>query len=162
MNIKNRPSQLMNRKPVLITSNDVIWRYVSDQKQTLMNRMKCFLHLRKSDVTQKYSKYGKPNPVWFQDMFMTFEYAQARDEREEAAAAAAASSTDNDTSNIADTPEWTTDDEMEFMPTQEVINISSDTMIIDAADKDQTTESKTWKHRRTHRRTNRQRRPSSH
>lgn len=137
VNIKNRPSQLMNRKPVLITSNDVIWGYVKDQKQTLLNRMKYYLHLRKSDVTKKYSKHGKPNPKWFQDLFKTFEAAQRRDDMEEAqTSAAAAASPELDTSNIVDSPEWTTDESIEMMPTQEVINISSESMIIDAVDKD--------------------------
>ena len=133
INIKNRPSQLMNRKPVLITSNDVIWRYVSDQKQTLMNRMKCYLHLRKSKVTQEYSKYGRPNPTYFQAIFKNFEKAEKSDQQEEGATAF---SPELDTSNPVGSPEWTTDEEIETMDTQEYHNASTDTIIIGAADKD--------------------------
>lgn len=62
VNIKNRPSQLMGRKPVLLTSNDPIWKEVAAQKPAILNRLLPYLNLQTSDITRNYSKFCKPNP----------------------------------------------------------------------------------------------------
>lgn len=69
VNIKNRSSQLMPRKPVLLTTNDPVWKEVAAQKQPLLNRLYAYMNLATSNVTKIYSKLGKPNCKFFQRVF---------------------------------------------------------------------------------------------
>ncbi|KAL4233433.1 hypothetical protein ACF0H5_008114 [Mactra antiquata] len=69
VNIKNRPSQIMDRKPVILTTNHHIWKYVTNERQPLMNRCYIYGHLRESQTAKKYSKFGIPNPTFLQDVF---------------------------------------------------------------------------------------------
>lgn len=72
INIKNKPSQLMGRKPVLVTNNHPLWREVANQKEPLLNRMKAYMNLRNSAVTRHYSRLGRPHPQFFQKAFEIF------------------------------------------------------------------------------------------
>ncbi|KAL4240793.1 hypothetical protein ACF0H5_001581 [Mactra antiquata] len=69
VNIKNRPSQIMERKPVVLTTNHHIWKYVTNERQSLQNRCYVYGHLRESQTARKYSKFGIPNPAFLQDVF---------------------------------------------------------------------------------------------
>ena len=71
VNIKNKKGELMERKPVFITSNNPIWQFVSNESQPLRNRMYIHLHLRQSTVANAYSKKGNPNFRFFQETFKT-------------------------------------------------------------------------------------------
>ncbi|KAL4240969.1 hypothetical protein ACF0H5_001751 [Mactra antiquata] len=69
VNIKNRPSQIMERKPVVLTTNQHIWKYITNERQPLLNRCYVYGHLRESQTAKKYSKFGIPNPSFLQDAF---------------------------------------------------------------------------------------------
>ncbi|KAL4225079.1 hypothetical protein ACF0H5_015773 [Mactra antiquata] len=69
VNIKNRPSQIMERKPVILTTNEHIWKYITNDRQPLLNRCYVYGHLRESQTAKKYSKFGIPNPKFLQEVF---------------------------------------------------------------------------------------------
>ena len=73
INIKNKKAELLERKPVFITSNNPIWQFVSNESQPLRNRMYIHLHLRQSNVAHRYSKKGIPNFRFFQSVFKTIQ-----------------------------------------------------------------------------------------
>ena len=73
INIKNKKAELLERKPVFITSNNPIWQFVSNESQPLRNRMYIHLHLRQSNVAHNYSKKGIPNFRFFQSVFKTIQ-----------------------------------------------------------------------------------------
>ena len=63
----------MMRKPVILTSNFPVWRYILNERQPLMNRMFTYLHLRKSPVAALYSTMGQPNYKFLQSAFRFLE-----------------------------------------------------------------------------------------
>ncbi|KAL4232216.1 hypothetical protein ACF0H5_009790 [Mactra antiquata] len=73
VNIKNRPSQIMERKPVILTTNQHIWKYITNERQPLLNRCYVYGHLRESQTAKKYSKFGIPNPTFLQDVFKSLD-----------------------------------------------------------------------------------------
>ena len=73
VNIKNKKAELMERKPVFITSNNPIWQFVSNESVPLRNRMYIHLHLRQSNVANAFSKKGIPNFRFFQAAFKTIQ-----------------------------------------------------------------------------------------
>lgn len=60
VNVKKHHPQLMQRKPVLLTSNLPIWRFVTNDMRPLKNRMFRYPGLKKSKALEK-SKKKAPN-----------------------------------------------------------------------------------------------------
>lgn len=69
INIKNRPSRMMLRKPVIVTTNTHIWKYVTNDREMFKNRCFMFSNLIPSTVAREFSKKGTPNPRYLQDVF---------------------------------------------------------------------------------------------
>ena len=65
--------ELMDRKPVFITSNTPIWTFVCNEAQPLGNRMYSHMYLETSSTAQQYNKKGTPNFRYFQTVFRTTE-----------------------------------------------------------------------------------------
>ena len=67
VNVKNKPASLMERKPVLCSSNQPIWTHLSNERTTFMNRCYPHLGLRPSLVLKEAS--GRANPKFIQGAF---------------------------------------------------------------------------------------------
>ena len=70
INIKNRNAELLYRKPVFLTSNLPIWRFVSNDRQPLLNRMFSYMNLSTSQVIKKYTQYGVPSTNFWRTAFL--------------------------------------------------------------------------------------------
>ena len=66
VNIKNKPGELLYRKPVIITSNELLWRYITNERLAFLNRMFPYLHLKESTQIKKYTPHGIPTPRYWQ------------------------------------------------------------------------------------------------
>ena len=69
INLKNRNAELLYRKPVFLTSNLPIWKFVSNDRQPLMNRMFAHMNLTASQVIKKYTTYGVPSTQFWRTAF---------------------------------------------------------------------------------------------
>ena len=69
INLKNRNAELLYRKPVFLTSNLPIWRFVSNDRQPLMNRMFSHMNLTASQVIKKYTQHGVPSTNFWRTAF---------------------------------------------------------------------------------------------
>ena len=59
----------MYRKPVLLTSNLPIWRYVSNDKDALMNRMITYMDLGPSKAIKSFTTKGVPSTSFWKRAF---------------------------------------------------------------------------------------------
>ena len=69
INLKNRNAELLYRKPVFFTSNLPIWRFVSNDRQPLINRMFAHMNLTASQVIKKYTAHGVPSTQFWRTAF---------------------------------------------------------------------------------------------
>lgn len=76
INVKNRPASLLHRKPVFLTSNEPIYRFVSNEKIPLLNRMIAHMNLTTSTIIQKYTTKGIPSPGYLTTAFKNIEHLQ--------------------------------------------------------------------------------------
>ncbi|KAL4221787.1 hypothetical protein ACF0H5_020041 [Mactra antiquata] len=62
INIKNTPSQIMTRRPVILTTNNNIWKYVSNETQAFINR--CYINntWKKAATTTQQPIYEDVTP----------------------------------------------------------------------------------------------------
>lgn len=76
INVKNKPAELLHRKPVFLTSNEAIYRFVSNEKTPLLNRMYYHMHLSTSTVINKYTTIGIPSPGYLNVVFKNLEHLE--------------------------------------------------------------------------------------
>ena len=69
INIKNRNAEIMYRKPVLLTSNLPIWRFISNDRDPLLNKMYSHMHLATSTVIRKFTSKGLPSTTFWKTAF---------------------------------------------------------------------------------------------
>jgi len=60
VNVKNKPPQLLERTPVILTTNSVPWKYFSEEKAPLQNRMFGYALYQPSLVLKKVDKPADP------------------------------------------------------------------------------------------------------
>lgn len=73
VNIKNKPATLLHRRPVFLTSNEPIYRFVTNEKVPLLNRMLHHMHLTTSNIIKKYTTKGIPSPGYLAKSFRNIE-----------------------------------------------------------------------------------------
>lgn len=73
VNIKNRPATLLTRRPVFLTSNEAIYRFVSNEKTPLLNRMLFHMNLTVSTIIKNYTTKGIPAPAYLANCFRNIE-----------------------------------------------------------------------------------------
>lgn len=66
INVKNKEPRVLERTPVLLTCNQVPWRFFSEEQETLQNRMFAFQNLNASPLLE--GKKGA-NPKYFRWVF---------------------------------------------------------------------------------------------
>ena len=76
INIKNKPVEIFYRKPVLIPSNQSIWRLFWKEREPLLNRMTAYMHLGTSNVIKKYTTKGTPSTTFWKQAFENVHYIQ--------------------------------------------------------------------------------------
>lgn len=76
INVKNKPASLLYRKPVFLTSNEPIYRFVSNEKIPLLNRMMAHMNLSTSTIIKKYTTKGIPSPKYLAAAFKNIELLQ--------------------------------------------------------------------------------------
>ena len=69
INLKNRNGEILYRKPVFLTSNLPIWRFVSNDREPLMNRMFTHMHLTTSKVIKQFTTQGVPSTEYWKVAF---------------------------------------------------------------------------------------------
>ncbi|KAH3697584.1 hypothetical protein DPMN_085087 [Dreissena polymorpha] len=67
VNVKNKPSVLLPRTPILLSSNGFIWDHFLNEANPLRNRMFMFAGLKELKWLQEYTKY--PSPEYWQGIF---------------------------------------------------------------------------------------------
>lgn len=73
VNIKNKPATLLHRRPVFLTSNEAIYRFVTNEKIPLLNRMLHHMNLTTSNIIKKYTTKGIPSPGYLAKCFRNIE-----------------------------------------------------------------------------------------
>ena len=61
INIKNKSAEILYRKPVLITPSQPIWRFVTNERDPLMNKMIAYQNLGTSTVIKRFTTLGAPS-----------------------------------------------------------------------------------------------------
>ena len=68
VNIKNKAAQIINRKPVICTSNNLVWQFQTNERIPFLNRSFQYLNLQKTGLIKEY---GKPaNSKFWQDVLL--------------------------------------------------------------------------------------------
>lgn len=76
VNIKNKPATLLHRRPVFLTSNEAIYRFVTNEKTPLLNRMLYHMNLTTSTIIKKYTTKGIPSPGYLAQCFRNIEQVE--------------------------------------------------------------------------------------
>jgi hypothetical protein len=58
VNVKNRHAEIMNRKPVILTTNYPVWKNVPSEMEALRNRCFVFNNLITSNVVSRFAGRG--------------------------------------------------------------------------------------------------------
>lgn len=69
VNVKNRNAEILTRKPVILTTNQHIWRHIPQERDAFKNRCFIFDNLTTTNVIGKYVQYGAASHTYFQHMF---------------------------------------------------------------------------------------------
>ncbi|KAH3847885.1 hypothetical protein DPMN_090220 [Dreissena polymorpha] len=67
LNVKNKPSVLLPRTPILLSSNALVWDHFPNEANPLRNRKFMFPNLKELKWLQEYTKY--PSPEYWQGIF---------------------------------------------------------------------------------------------
>ncbi|KAH3850158.1 hypothetical protein DPMN_092564 [Dreissena polymorpha] len=67
VSVKNKPSVLLPRTPILLSSNAFVWDYFPNEANPLRNRMFMFAGLKELKWLQEFTKY--PSPEYWQGIF---------------------------------------------------------------------------------------------
>lgn len=69
VNVKNRNAEILTRKPVILTTNQPIWRHIPQERDAFRNRCFIFDNLTTTNVISNYIQYGAASHTYFQHMF---------------------------------------------------------------------------------------------
>ena len=69
INLKNRNAEILYRKPVFLTSNLPIWRFVSNDREPILNHMFSHMHLTTSRIIKQYTTKGVPSTEFWKIAF---------------------------------------------------------------------------------------------
>lgn len=73
VNVKGKPAELLERKPVFLTSNEAIYRFISNEKIPLLNRMYHHMNLSSSKIINRFTPEGIPSPGYAHVVFQNIE-----------------------------------------------------------------------------------------
>ena len=69
INLKHRNAEILYRKPVFLTSNLPIWRFVSNDREPILNRMFSHMHLTTSKIIKQFTTKGVPSTEFWKIAF---------------------------------------------------------------------------------------------
>lgn len=73
INVKGKPAELLERKPVFLTSNEPIYRFITNEKVPLLNRMYHHMNLSSSKIINQFTPIGIPSPGYAHVVFQNIE-----------------------------------------------------------------------------------------